>query len=183
MVIATFPLTLPIIGVILALIMLESRGPAILRVTRKGKGSTTFQQYRFRCVYLDATNRPCGTTPHSKHDLSLDPRITTMGRFLLRSRLNTMPQIFNVIWGNMSIVGPSPELLVAVKQDPTLGHSTQSVAPGMICVSTLPIYASLNDCERYGIATAYSQNLNFGLDIKVILHSARQLIWPRQSRA
>lgn len=175
---ATLPVTVPIIGAVTALIVLESRGPAILRVTRKGKGRSSFRQYRFRCIHLDAACRPPSAEMAQRQNLDADPRVTLMGRFLLRTRLNTLPQILNVLWGDMSIVGPRPELMVAALQDPRLGHATQTVAPGIVCVSDLPLYTDLAPCERQAIATAYSQNLSFSLDMKIMLHAARQLVFP-----
>lgn len=171
---ATLPITLPIIGAISLAICVESKGPAFLRVTRKGRGEKRFRQYRFRCVHVDATDRL--STLGKSVDFASDPRLTMIGRFLLRTRLNTLPQLLNVLMGHMSLVGPQAELMRNVEANPSLGAPTEHTTPGIICASSLPVYAELTDSERNAIAIAYGQNVSLGVDCRVMLHALKQLI-------
>ena len=97
-------LTLPIMAVVLVLVKLTSPGPAIYRQKRAGLYGSPFFLYKFRSMYIDAEART-GPTWASKND----PRITPVGRWLRLLRLDELPQFFNVIRGDMAVVGPRPE--------------------------------------------------------------------------
>jgi exopolysaccharide biosynthesis polyprenyl glycosylphosphotransferase len=103
---------LPILGLIALLIRLDSRGPALFRQPRVGENGRIFQMYKFRSMIERA--EPAGSAPaqgvpplHKKRD---DPRVTRVGRWLRRYSLDELPQLFNVLKGDMSLVGPRPEM-------------------------------------------------------------------------
>lgn len=97
-------LTLPLMLLIAAAIKLSSRGPVLYRQTRTGRFGRPFTLYKFRSMYVDAEART-GAVWAAKDD----PRVTPLGRWLRRMRLDELPQFFNVLKGDMSIVGPRPE--------------------------------------------------------------------------
>ncbi|MGB9605636.1 MAG: sugar transferase, partial [Bryobacteraceae bacterium] len=96
--------TLPLMMLIALAVKLTSRGPVLYRQTRVGLLGRTFTLYKFRSMYRDAEART-GVTWASKDD----PRVTPVGRWLRRLRLDELPQFFNVLKGDMAIVGPRPE--------------------------------------------------------------------------
>jgi lipopolysaccharide/colanic/teichoic acid biosynthesis glycosyltransferase len=116
---------LPLLCVVGALIKLDSNGPVFFRQERVGRRFRSFQIYKFRTMTRDAplTGRPitCGQ----------DRRITRVGRFLRRTKLDELPQLINVLKGDMSIVGPRPELLQYVERFKDDYREILRVRPGI----------------------------------------------------
>jgi exopolysaccharide biosynthesis polyprenyl glycosylphosphotransferase len=109
----------PLFAVIALLIKLDSSGPVFFRQVRMGRGGTTFRIYKFRSMTADADARKVDTAHlnmHSTGDARMfkiphDPRVTRVGCFLRRSSLDELPQLINVLRGEMSLVGPRPLIL------------------------------------------------------------------------
>jgi len=93
----------PILMLIACAIKLDSRGPVIFKQKRMGRGGNPFTIFKFRTMYYQS----CGS--HALVRTRNDPRVTRMGKFLRRSHLDELLQLFNVVRGEMSIVGPRPE--------------------------------------------------------------------------
>jgi exopolysaccharide biosynthesis polyprenyl glycosylphosphotransferase len=108
-------LTLPLMGIIALLIKLDSPGPVIFGQPRVGENGRLFKMYKFRTMVQDAETKQAellhqtadGLLTHKSYD---DPRVTRMGRFLRRTSLDELPQLINILKGEMSLVGPRPEL-------------------------------------------------------------------------
>jgi lipopolysaccharide/colanic/teichoic acid biosynthesis glycosyltransferase len=94
----------PVFGAIAIAIKLDSHGPVFFRQTRVGKGGRLFSIFKFRSMTVDAPQRGSALTVHA------DKRITRVGHFLRRSKLDELPQFLNVLIGDMSLVGPRPEV-------------------------------------------------------------------------
>jgi len=115
-VVVTFPITLLLVLVIAAGVKLTSRGPVFFRHQRTGQRGEAFSMLKFRTMYVDAMDRlradPALYETYLRNDFKLpaerDPRIVPLGRFLRRWSLDEIPQIFNVLQGRMSLVGPRP---------------------------------------------------------------------------
>lgn len=107
------------------LIKLDSSGPVFHRATRIGKDGKPFTLYKFRTMVADAPNRGPGITRDA------DPRITRVGRFLRKLKIDEMPQLINVLKGEMSIVGPRPEDPRYVAHYTPEQRRVLSVRPGM----------------------------------------------------
>ncbi|MFC1879152.1 sugar transferase [Chloroflexota bacterium] len=111
----SLPLTLPLMGLIWLAVRLDSAGPAIFTQKRVGENGALFVMYKFRTMEVDADERRYevedldenGQFVHKRAD---DPRLTRLGRWLRRTSLDELPQLFNVLKGEMSLVGPRPEL-------------------------------------------------------------------------
>jgi exopolysaccharide biosynthesis polyprenyl glycosylphosphotransferase len=106
-------LTLPVLGAIAFAIKVGDRGPVFFRQSRTGREGKNFRVVKFRTMYLDAEERLAQLVERNESDGMLfkirdDPRITRVGRFLRRTSLDELPQLFNVLRGEMSLVGPRP---------------------------------------------------------------------------
>jgi exopolysaccharide biosynthesis polyprenyl glycosylphosphotransferase len=107
----------PILLLVAIAIKLDSRGPVFFRQVRAGRGNTRFKLVKFRSMYKDAEERKRAYEEQNESDdgvmfkIKRDPRITRVGNFLRRSSLDEIPQLFNVLTGEMSLVGPRPLIL------------------------------------------------------------------------
>lgn len=127
---------LPLMLLITLAIRLDSPGPAIFRQERVGENGRLFTMLKFRSMVIDAdTRRPevVRTTSNGTilHKQANDPRITRVGRFLRRTSLDELPQLFNVLRGEMSLVGPRPELPFLVARYEPWQRQRLTVPPGM----------------------------------------------------
>jgi len=126
----------PWLLLIAALVKLDSRGPALFRQERVGENGRHFTMFKFRTMVMDAEQHleeileetDDGVRFNKRPD---DPRVTRLGRFLRRSSADELPQLFNVIKGEMSLVGPRPELPLLVKQYERWQRQRFAVPPGM----------------------------------------------------
>lgn len=121
----------PILLVIAILIKLDSPGPVIYRGERAGKCGTVFRILKFRTMVLDAELKGGFSTALN------DERLTTIGRFLRRYKLDELPQFFNVLIGNMSLVGPRPQVLFYTSQYAGDERLILSVKPGITDLASL----------------------------------------------
>jgi exopolysaccharide biosynthesis polyprenyl glycosylphosphotransferase len=113
MTLLVMPLALPAMGIAALLVRLDSPGPVLYRAKRVGENGRIFTMYKFRTMVtgadrmLDLSPDENGQANHKRPD---DPRVTRVGRFLRKTSLDELPQLFNVLRGDMSLVGPRPEL-------------------------------------------------------------------------
>jgi lipopolysaccharide/colanic/teichoic acid biosynthesis glycosyltransferase len=110
---------------------LSSPGPVVYRAPRTGKGGALFTLYKFRTMTVDAAQSGPAITRHG------DPRVTPFGRFLRRTKLDELPQLVNVLIGNMSLVGPRPEDPGYVKLYSSAQRRVLDVKPGITSPASL----------------------------------------------
>jgi len=115
------PFLLPLMGIIALAIKFDTHGPVIFKQVRVGENSRLFKMYKFRSMVEDADQRLSEVmlpdeSGHMVHKRPDDPRVTRVGRFLRRISLDELPQIFNVLRGEMSLVGPRPEMPIFVEK-------------------------------------------------------------------
>jgi exopolysaccharide biosynthesis polyprenyl glycosylphosphotransferase len=165
---------------LLALIVkMSSKGPVIFSQERLGLNGKPFKIYKFRSMFLDAEkNGPALSSDH-------DPRITPFGRFLRKTRLDEFPQFFNVLFGQMSIVGPRPERRFFVDQivekAPHYKH-LHRVRPGITSWGQVKFgYAENVDemIERLKYDLLYTENMSIMVDIKIIIYTVLIVIQGR----
>ena len=141
----------PVLFFIFLLIKISSKGPAIFRQIRVGKNNTDFTLYKFRTMYINTANRSSITVGNR------DSRITPIGYYLRKYKLDELPQLFNVLFNDMSIVGPRPELRKYVDMYTPEQRSILSVKPGITDNASIKfrheneILAQQTDPERYYI--------------------------------
>jgi len=132
----------PVLLLVAALIRLGSRGPALFRQTRVGLDSRPFLMLKFRTMQVDADDTSHreyiarmlageATPQRGLYKLDADPRVTRMGAILRRTSLDELPQLINVLRGDMSLVGPRPALPYEVRQFPVWAAPRFAVRPGL----------------------------------------------------
>ena len=147
------------------LIKLTSPGPLIYKQERVGLHNRPFNMYKFRSMEVQEPDKEKGkwTTPH-------DPRVTPVGRFIRKTSIDEMPQLFNVLIGNMSIVGPRPALPAEVDQYSDYEKLRLIVTPGITC--TWQITQNRNDMpfEKWlEMDLDYIEHRTTWQDIKIIV--------------
>lgn len=131
----------PLLLVVAASIKLTSRGPVLYRGRRAGVGGAPFDVLKLRTMVEDADRESAITA-------GVDARVTPVGRFLRRTKLDELPQLWNVLRGEMSLVGPRPEALSIVEQHFTLEQrGVLAIRPGLTCTGTLFFYVHLEHLE------------------------------------
>jgi len=175
----TFSLTgillfLPLMIPLAILIRLESPGSFIFRQIRVGKNRRHFVCYKFRSMVPDAEERKEGLRENNEASGAMfkiqnDPRITQLGSFLRRSSLDELPQLFNVLKGDMSIVGPRPQIPSEVEQYEPWHYRRLEVQPGITCLWQISGRSSIGFNEWMRLDSDYVQHRGFFYDMKIIL--------------
>jgi len=175
-----FAIASPLMLLVGMLVRLTSRGPVFYRQRRTGKSGVPFTLLKFRSMYQDAEARS-GAVWATKND----PRTTPLGRWLRRLRIDELPQLINVLRGEMVIVGPRPErpefVEVLVEQIPYY-HQRLAVKPGITG------WAQIN--HKYGDTMEdtllkleydlyYIKNLNLTLDLYIMFHTLKVMMLSR----
>ena len=163
-------LTLVILGaplfLLLALIIkLESDGPIFFRQERVGHDGKPFRMYKFRTMQISAS--PYDYSPRE----SCDPRITRVGRFLRKTSLDELPQLFNVLQGTMSLVGPRPEMPFIVEQYTNHHRQRLQVKPGITGLWQLSGDRAFLIHENIEYDLYYIQHRNFFMDLAILFHT------------
>ena len=182
----------PLFLLITIFVKLESKGPAIFKQTRVGKGCRPFTFYKYRSM-----NENSDPNPHQKYiseliggeraqdevyKLTDDNRVTKVGRILRKTSLDELPQLFNVLKGDMSLVGPRPALPYEVKMYKDWYKDRLSVTPGMSGLWQVSGRSQKNFDEMVKLDLAYINKWSLWLDIKILLKTflvvfSRQGAW------
>jgi undecaprenyl phosphate N,N'-diacetylbacillosamine 1-phosphate transferase len=154
---------LPVFAVIVIAIKLASKGPAIFRQERAGKGGKPFMFYKFRT--MKANIDPFGASPKSAND----PRLTVVGRWLREYSLDELPQLFNVLKGDMSIIGPRPLYVSQMAEWNERQKKRLLVKPGLTGLAQISGRGGLTREEKLELDVKYVETAGFWLDLKIIL--------------
>lgn len=155
----------PLLLAIALLVRLDSAGPVLFRQQRVGKQGKLFQLYKFRTMYPDAPAYSKSPT------VACDPRITSLGRFLRRSSLDELPQLLNVLQGEMSLVGPRPEMPFLVEGYSERHRQRLQVLPGITGLWQLSADRAFLIHENIQYDLYYIRNRSFFMDIAILLHT------------
>jgi lipopolysaccharide/colanic/teichoic acid biosynthesis glycosyltransferase len=170
---AAMPLVLPALIIIAIAIRIDSPGPILFRQQRTGRHGVRFGMYKFRTMVrnaeeLKASLAHLNILPPPDFKVINDPRITRIGRFLRKTSLDELPQVLNVLHGEMSIVGPRPTSFSAHTYD--LWHTVRLEAlPGITGLWQVFGRNSTTFDERLRLDVAYIRNMSFWLDLKIIV--------------
>jgi len=164
---------LPVFAVIAAAIKLSSKGPAIFEQERAGKDGGPFMFYKFRTMRVEVD--PFGSSPKSGDD----PRLTKVGRLLREYSLDELPQLFNVLKGDMSIVGPRPLYVSQMAEWNERQKRRLLVKPGLTGLAQISGRGGLTREEKLELDVKYVEKAGFWLDCKIILATIGQVFWRR----
>ena len=167
----------PIFLILALVIKLDSQGPIFYKAKRTGKDGQLFHLYKFRSMIAGAQNIGPGITHRG------DPRVTRVGSYMRKYKLDELPQLINVVKGEMSLVGPRPEDPRYVEQYTPIQHQVISIRPGITSPATLVYrhedkllsgedwednYIKKIIPEKLRIDLEYIQNQGFWTDIKIL---------------
>ncbi len=175
-------LTFPVIALFAALVKLDSKGPAFFRQTRVGLYGQSFQLVKLRSMRTDAEKNG------AQWALQDDPRITRLGRFIRKVRIDELPQVWTVLTGKMSFVGPRPEVpqFVGDLEDKLPYYAERHmVKPGITGWAQVnyPYGASVEDARaKLEYDLYYAKNYTPFLDLLILLQTVRVVLWPEGAR-
>ncbi len=155
--------------IIATIIRIDSSGKAIFSQQRAGKNAKPFKIYKFRSMRSDVD--PYGASPKSGRD----PRITKIGLFLRETSLDELPQLFNVLRGEMSLVGPRPLYVEQIAEWSEHEKKRLDVKPGLTGLAQVSGRGSLTREAKLALDVEYVQNASFFYDIKIVLKTIWQI--------
>ena len=161
----------PLLALVAAAIKLESRGPAIYRQRRVGRGGVEFDLLKLRTMVAGAEQMGAGLAVDEG-----DPRITRVGALLRRWSLDELPNLLNVLKGDMSIVGPRPTVRSQVEQYTPRQRGRLAVAPGITGWAQVSGRAALPWHERIELDLWYIEHWSLRLDLRILLRTAKMLL-------
>jgi len=153
----------PVFFAICIIIKFSSKGPIIFKQERAGKNSKPFVFYKFRTMKPDV--EPFGASPKSGQD----PRLTKVGKFLREYSLDELPQLFNVLKGDMSIVGPRPLYISQIPEWNERQKKRLLVKPGLTGLAQIEGRAELTREEKLDLDVKYVETISLLTDIMIIL--------------
>jgi lipopolysaccharide/colanic/teichoic acid biosynthesis glycosyltransferase len=174
----------PLLALTALAIKCDSRGPVLFKQTRVGRNGKTFSMYKFRSMSVDAEAKRNEVLATSDREgvcfkSRNDPRITRVGRFIRRFSVDELPQILNVLRGEMSIVGPRPALPCEVAAYPARALGRLAVKPGITGVWQVSGRADIGFDKMIDMDLAYASSRTILLDIILILMTFRAVVSAR----
>jgi undecaprenyl-phosphate galactose phosphotransferase len=180
------PLIMPLFIFIALLVKTTSKGPVIFSHERVGKGGKTFKCYKIRTMYIDAeeklkqileTNPEVKVEWETKYKLTNDPRVTPIGKFLRKTSLDELPQIFNVLKGEMSLIGPRP----VTKEELDKYYKEKAelyclIPPGITGLWQVSGRSNLTYEERVNLDCWYIRNWSLWLDLVILLKTVKVVL-------
>ncbi|AGH82271.1 UDP-glucose lipid carrier transferase [Psychromonas sp. CNPT3] len=176
LILITLPITLPIMIITAICIKIESSGPAMFIQKRIGQGGKEFSIYKFRSMTVRSPNS------ESKFATAEQARVTRIGKFIRKVRIDELPQFFNVLKGEMALIGPRPEqnsfVLAFEKEIPFYGYR-HMVKPGITgWAQTVQGYTDDTDSTREKLAhdLYYIKHLSFWLDANIVIKTIKTML-------
>jgi lipopolysaccharide/colanic/teichoic acid biosynthesis glycosyltransferase len=175
----------PVLVVLAVLIRLDSDGPAVFRQTRIGRFGKPFTCYKFRTMYANASDQAhrayieayskgqveAANNPDAPFKIERDPRITRLGHFLRRSSLDELPQLINVLKGDMSLVGPRPDVAYSVALYKDWHKLRLATQPGMTGLWQIKGRGRVSYEEGMRLDCDYVQQQCLRLDVAILLQT------------
>jgi len=173
--------TLPIWLAVMVAIRLDSPGPAIFVQERVGLRGRRFRFYKFRSMSIGADRLKADLRHMSEMDgpvfkLRLDPRVTRVGRFLRRTSLDELPQLINVLRGEMSLVGPRPPVPEEVAQYRPSDMIRLAVKPGLTCWWQVRGRSTVDFETWMAFDREYVYGLSFWVDVRILLNTVQAVL-------
>lgn len=155
-------------------VVLDSGFPVLFRQTRVGRGGREFGMYKFRSMVVNAASLG------PWHTADQDPRITRVGRVLRRTSIDELPQLLNVLLGDMSLVGPRPDVPAQRALYSEADWQLRcSVRPGITGLAQVQNRSEGTHADRLALDLRYTREANFWLDIRIMVWTAARLFSAR----
>lgn len=174
----------PVMALVALLIKITSPGPVLFVQNRVGMNQRQFKLYKFRSMVVDAEERKKELAHLNERDgpafkIENDPRITRIGRFIRKTSIDELPQLFNVLSGEMSLVGPRPPLPDEVKKYEWLFRKRLSVKPGITCIWQISGRNNVSFDRWMQMDHEYVENWSLMLDLKILLKTVPAVLLSR----
>jgi exopolysaccharide biosynthesis polyprenyl glycosylphosphotransferase len=171
----------PVMALLAAMIRLHDGGPALFTQTRVGKDGKVFKIYKFRTMVVDAERHRAQLLEHNESDgvlfkLRKDPRVTAVGTHLRRWSIDELPQLFNVVLGHMSLVGPRPALPEEAAEYAEHIRRRLVVKPGLTGLWQVNGRSNLSWEESVRLDLRYVENWSFALDLQILWKTTSALL-------
>lgn len=175
----------PLFLILAILIKLSSPGPVFFVQTRVGRFGRNFCFYKFRSMYVDAEQRKQELLSRNQSrdgvifKMKDDPRITPIGRVLRKTSMDELPQFLNVLFGDMSLVGPRPPLPSEVKQYSLEARKRLNVQPGLTCLWQVSGRSDIPFKEQVSLDKQYISSRSLKLDLLILLRTIPAILSGR----
>jgi exopolysaccharide biosynthesis polyprenyl glycosylphosphotransferase len=175
-------LLLPVFALVAAMIRLESPGPVFFKQTRVGRWGKLFTIWKFRSMYADAEERKAELLGSNEMEggvtfkMKDDPRITRVGRFIRKTSIDELPQLWNVLVGDMSLVGPRPPVPSEVDQYSLSDRRRLEVIPGITCIWQVSGRSEIPFEQQVELDVQYIQSQSLWTDLKILLKTVPALL-------
>jgi exopolysaccharide biosynthesis polyprenyl glycosylphosphotransferase len=174
----------PLLLLVAALVWVQDRGPVLYRQRRVGANGTEFEMIKFRSMVVDAEDRLAEVADANESDGLLfkireDPRVTAVGRFMRKFSIDELPQLFNVLRGEMSLVGPRPPLVTEYQQYEQDTHRRLLVRPGMTGLWQVSGRSDLPWSEAVRLDLYYVDNWSMVIDLVIMIKTVKAVLVSR----
>ena len=165
----------PLYALVALAIRLDSPGPIFFKQIRVGRWGTLFPMWKFRSMYIDAEERKRALMQENEmaggviFKMKRDPRITRVGKFIRKASIDELPQLWNVLVGDMSLVGPRPPLPVEVNQYSLSDRRRLDVVPGITCIWQVSGRSDIPFDQQVQLDVRYIESQSIWLDLKLLL--------------
>ncbi len=182
---AALILLFPLFAVVAILIKVTSPGPVFFVQTRVGKYGRTFLFYKFRSMYIDAEKRKAELMSQNQSadgvifKMKNDPRITPIGRFIRKTSIDELPQFLNVLFGDMSLVGPRPPVPAEVSQYTIEDRKRLMVRPGLTCLWQVSGRSDIPFKEQVELDKEYIRSQSLWRDLVILLRTVPAILSGR----
>ena len=167
----------PLLGLLALLVKLEDGGPVIFAQTRVGRFGREFKMYKFRSMCPDAEARLQALLGQNHHaegvtfKLKDDPRLTRIGKWLRKYSFDELPQFFNVLKGDMSLVGPRPPVPREVELYSLADRRRLAVKPGITCLWQISRRSEIDFSGQVRLDVRYIETQNFRVDVQILVRT------------
>ncbi|MFO1406400.1 MAG: WecB/TagA/CpsF family glycosyltransferase [Steroidobacteraceae bacterium] len=172
----------PVLALTALAIRVESPGPVVFRQQRVGRDGATFTMFKFRSMFVDAEARKAALLARNEMDggvifkMKDDPRVTRVGRLIRRTSIDELPQLFNVLRGDMSLVGPRPPLPSEVAQYTLKDRGRLDAAPGITCIWQVSGRSEIPFAQQVEMDLEYIDRQSLGGDVRLLARTVPALL-------
>jgi exopolysaccharide biosynthesis polyprenyl glycosylphosphotransferase len=175
----------PFLALVALLVRLDSPGPVLFPQTRVGRFGALFTMWKFRSMYRDAEQRKAALLAQNEmaggviFKMKDDPRVTRVGRFIRKGSIDELPQLWNVLKGDMSLVGPRPPVPREVAEYTLADRRRLEVTPGITCIWQVSGRSDIPFPQQVELDVAYIESQSLWLDLVLLLRTVPAVLFSR----